>query len=68
VKLNTAQLKTLSKVCSDTSKAIIIAVILGQGIIGPISDVVRYQLVVSWTLISTFLLILAMMLDRHVKI
>lgn len=68
MKLNTAQFKTLSKVCSDIAKTIIIAVILGQGIIGQTSDIIRYQLVFSWSLISTFLLILAMMLDRHIKV
>ena len=68
MKLNTAQFKTLSKVCSDIAKTIIIAVILGQGVIGQTSEVIRYQLVFSWTFISTFLLILAMMLDRHIKV
>lgn len=66
-KFNNSQLKTLSKVCSDISKALILAIILGQGIITQTTNAIRYQLVISWVLISTFLLILAMMIDKNIK-
>ncbi|MDP3917766.1 MAG: hypothetical protein Q8Q30_01155 [Candidatus Woesebacteria bacterium] len=67
MRLNFAQIRTLSSVSSDIAKALIIALILGQGIITEIPNSVRYQLALVWLFISTFLLILAMMLDRNLK-
>lgn len=62
---NAKQIKILSSFLNDISKALMIAVILGQGYIPTNNIYDKVYVNVFWFCMSIFFIILAMIISRH---
>lgn len=67
MKLSTGQLKTISTFLNDVSKGLMVAVILGQGVLHSANNLDKIKISLSWFALSTFLLLSAMIYSKRLK-
>ncbi len=65
VKLSSSQYRILSGFCSDVSKGLVLAAIVGQGVAGELSVVSRILTTLFWVGVALLLLYFALFFSRH---
>lgn len=63
--LKSSQFKTLADFCNDVAKGVMLAVIVGQGVLGNIIGIERLVVSLAWVFISLSLLYFAVIFSQY---